>query len=476
MFRIQSNLYADWRAQNGLVPLLREEQEVPPERLLQAVWFHQRVRRDDLRTLDGRALHVLHPGFWNREAGPDFRGAVVQFEDEAPCAGDVEVDLRSSGWRLHGHHANPNFKNVVLHVVWDGDATPSLPTLALKSVLDSPLHELGLWLASEAAHSFPLELLGQCCAPLRELTPERLDELLRQAAFIRLQAKAGQFQARARQAGWEQALWEGLFRALGYKQNVWPMQRLGELRDRILPADTQASTRVIQARLLGIGGLLPAELKGSPSSSVSHVRGLWDLWWREREIFHDCALPRSLWKFNSLRPANHPQRRLALAAHWLAAGKIPALVEKWCVLDVTETDLSESLFRVLQAPADEFWSRHWTLRSKRFTQAQPLLGATRVTDLAINVILPWLWVRAVEGRNESLRAEMERRYHAWPAAQDNAVLRLARRRLLGEESRRKFPYAALQQGLLQVVKDFCEHSNAVCAQCRFPDLVRGWPS
>jgi hypothetical protein len=28
--------------------------------------------------------------------------------------------------------------------------------------------------------------------------------------------------------------------------------------------------------------------------------------------------------------------------------------------------------------------------------------------------------------------------------------------------------------LLQIMRDFCEHSNAVCAECPFPDLVRNW--
>jgi hypothetical protein len=26
--------------------------------------------------------------------------------------------------------------------------------------------------------------------------------------------------------------------------------------------------------------------------------------------------------------------------------------------------------------------------------------------------------------------------------------------------------------LLQIVRDFCDHSNAVCADCSFPDVVR----
>jgi hypothetical protein len=104
------------------------------------------------------------------------------------------------------------------------------------------------------------------------------------------------------------------------------------------------------------------------------------------------------------------------------------------------------------------------------------LGATRVTDLAVNVVLPWLWIRAVEGRNDRLRQEMEQRYFSWPAAEDNALLRLARQRLLGGTSRKATPRAAAQQGLLQIVKDFCEHSNALCADCRFPELVRQWPA
>jgi hypothetical protein len=65
-----------------------------------------------------------------------------------------------------------------------------------------------------------------------------------------------------------------------------------------------------------------------------------------------------------------------------------------------------------------------------------VLGDARVTDLAVNVILPWLWIRAVEGKNEKIRREVERRFFAWPAAEDNSVLKLARQRLLGTANAR----------------------------------------
>ena len=475
MLAFPSNHYAEARRQTGFLPRLREGGDPPPERLLQSIWFQQRLCRDQLRTLDGRALRVLHPGHWNHEAGPDFREAVLQFDGEPPLTADVEIDLLPSGWHGHGHDRNPHYRRVALHVVWAAERSSALPTLALQPVLDAPLDELALWLGSEAGKALPLEFLGQCCAPLQELPAERLQELLRQAALTRLQGKAARFQARARQAGWEQALWEGLFRALGYKQNLWPMQRLAEERSRWCPETSRPDARTLQARLLGIGGLLPAELTRTQAATDDYLLQLWELWWRERDAFAEAALPRSLWKFNGIRPANHPQRRLALAAHWLARGGVPDALQRWCATPCAEVELLPALLETLQVVEDEFWSTHWTLRSAGLAKSQPLLGAARVTDLAVNVVLPWLWVRAVEGQNDAIRVEMERRYFAWPAAEDNAVLKLARQRLLGGVSARRFRGAAAQQGLLQVVQDYCEHSNALCAECRFPELVRQWP-
>jgi hypothetical protein len=465
-----SQFYSEWRASQHCFAAFREG-DTPPEHLVQNIWHHQRLRRDDLRLVDGRPLRVLHPGFWNHGAGPDFSGAVLQIANEPPVTGDVEVDLEPGGWRGHGHDRNPNFSKVRLHVVWDGVSKTSMPTLALKDFIDAPIAELALWLASDAAKDYPPQLLGQCARPLRDLSPVQVEQLLNEAALVRLQRKAHDLHARARHSGWEQALWEGMLRALGYKQNVWPMQRIGELRARLAGKHSILET---QARLLGVSGLLPNELTRRQRSADNYLRTVWDHWWRERDTFEDCALPKTLWRLNGLRPANHPQRRLALAAHWSADARLFKRMENWFSTAQPDTALDTTLLKSLQPDADNFWSRHWTLRSAPMPKSQPLLGATRVTDLAINVVLPWLWVRAREGANAKLQAEAERRYFAWPAAEDNTVLRLARDRLLGGRKQARLNSAALQQGLLQVVRDFCDHSNALCDGCKFPELVRNW--
>lgn len=467
------NFYLEQRANRFDLPALNERPGWPSERLLQSAWFHQRLLRERLCTLDGRAVRVLHPGFWNREAGPDFRDAMLQIGNELPSIGDVEIDLQSSGWHEHGHDRNPAFKRVALHVVWEGGTSETMPVLVLKDFLDAPLPELALWLGTEAADKFPADLLGRCATPLSRLPTDQLAELLRQAALARLQRKAADLEARARQSGWEQSLWEGLLRALGYKHNTWPMLRLAELRP-VLGASRPASALAWQSRLFGVSGLLPQDLAHDKGGTDAYLRQIWDAWWRERSEFHEFILPRSLWHLAGIRPANHPVRRLALASCWWSSNALLANLERWFTTPVSDRELAPSLLEKLQVADDEFWSRHWTFRSARMDNPQPLLGERRATDLAINVLLPWFWVRAKEGKNPKLMQEAESRYLAWPPAQDNAVLRLARQRLLGGPMPPTMQTAAMQQGLMQIVRDYCNHSNALCADCPFPDLVKAF--
>ena len=479
MSPLTENFYAGWRLRSDLSNVLRDENRPPPERLLQAIWRHQRLHRDRLQTADGQTVRVLHPGFVSVEGGPDFRDAVIQIGDAAPCSGDVEIDLCVGGWRAHGHDRSPAFENVLLHVVWDGARSlpGAPPILPLVHSLDAPLAELAVWLENESPRVLPENLRGQCCAVLSELEEPLQTRLLDSAARVRFQAKAEQFRTRARHVGWEQSLWEGLFRALGYKHNAWPMQNLAESRLRWQSGAESAFA--LQARLFGISGLLPVELPRMSAGRDSYLRRLWDRWWRERDEFSDCILPRTIWKFHGLRPANHPQRRLALMAHWLAAGDLIQKLETWCAMEISEdrigpARLVDSLREILQVGSDEFWSWHWTFRSARLKRPQPLLGDARVTDLAVNVILPWLWTRAAEGKNENLQRVTEQRYAVWPKAEDNSILKLARQRLLGNGRSRALRSASAQQGLIQITRDFCEHSNAICKNCRFPEWVRNW--
>jgi hypothetical protein len=385
----------------------------------------------------------------------------------------VEIDLVPGAWRGHGHDGNPAYRGVILHVVWEGEARAAgcLPTLELRPVLDATVEELEDWLG--AGVQLPPALPGRCATPFCGLPDAVRGDLLRQAALVRLRRKGDELGARARQVGWDQALWEGLFGALGYRRNVWPMRRLAEVVPRLASPSLPASPLLTEARLLGLAGLLPLDADRGRSPSGVRVRELWDLWWREREDFAEVALPRAVWNLAGLRPANQPPRRLALAARWLHLGSptLPERLQAWFREELPDRRLRVSLVEALRVEDDAFWSWHWTFRSARLPRPRPLLGAARATDLGMNVILPWFWVRARMGGNEGLRRRAEGRYLAWPCGQDNAVLRLAWQRFGGRDAPRSPRTAAQQQGLLQIVRDFCDETNALCEGCGFPALL-----
>ena len=274
--------------------VLREGHTPPPEHLLQQIWQYQRIHRGELRTTDGRRVAVLHPGFMNLEAGPDFQQAHIQVGRAAPVECDVEIDVASGGWQQHG-------------------VPTDLPVVELKDQLDAPVGELSHALG-QAPTAQPPGTLGRCAAPLTDLPTDDVHALLGQAAETRLRAKAGALAAVAARTDWRQALWEGLFTALGYKQNSWPMRRLAELLPELGQADEPV---VLLARMLGVGGLLPDQLDRDKLTN-RYLRTLWDQWWRDRDRLAKRILPRDVWTFHGLRPANRPERRLALAACWLS--------------------------------------------------------------------------------------------------------------------------------------------------------------
>ena len=120
---------------------------LPPitEKQLARLWERRAARSRALRTERGSRIRVLYPGRPGVTAGPDFRNALLLVEDQGLVQGDVEVHLRQRDWRPHGHHEDPNYNGVALHVALEttgasaGTVSGAEPPLVeLRGLLDDP--------------------------------------------------------------------------------------------------------------------------------------------------------------------------------------------------------------------------------------------------------------------------------------------------------------------------------------------------
>ena len=76
-----------------------------------------------LVTESGQSLNVIYPGKTNDLPGSDFQDAVITIGGQT-IKGNIEVHVKSGDWRTHGHHRNPAYNGVVLHVVmWHSQKT-----------------------------------------------------------------------------------------------------------------------------------------------------------------------------------------------------------------------------------------------------------------------------------------------------------------------------------------------------------------
>lgn len=434
------------------------------ERFLQILWNEQRFN-GNLKTTDGRDLLVVFPGVWNVSAGPDFRGAVLEI-DGTSVIGDVEIHRTRGDWGRHGHSENPDYAGVVLHVFWQDDlpgTDPPAASLLLQDYVSDPLRELMSELAVNE-YSYARKLSpGACSMAWAFSDDESLSRLLRVAGLTRLEAKALRLQRRSLLAGANQAVYEALFEALGYRANREAFRQLAQ-ETPIADLAKFASRSAVEAVLFGRAGLLPDPTLVRVSTFWNgRIQELWDIWWRTG--LSTLTLP---WRRSGLRPLNAPERRLAAGIELLyraefdIAGRVSELA----------ADLSEPVDLIRQLNALLTLNSEWE-NSRTFADTLPhptaLIGRDRRNDIVVNVFLPFLVAEATRMRRPLLAERARNAYLCVPRLQENHLIREAAHRFLVPPSRLQdiVRSACEQQGLLEIYRSFCGVLNCDCEICPF---------
>lgn len=433
---------------------------LPDELTLQSLWFAGQFGRDFVTT-DGRPVHIVQFGVWNRSAGPDFLNAAVEI-DGSPCSGPLELDTRSLDWEQHGHASNPAFDATCLHVVFEdsqsafftrtsaGREVPRvvIPTANVVDVLRSPRYSTAL------AHP------GACSTPLAAMSAENVKTLLAGAARHRMEIKSRRLLSSVDVLGWQETLWQGFARVLGYRPNALTFSLLAQ---RLPIKRLRREPELAEARLFGTAGLLSADLhERAPSHSQDYLRELWDSWWTVRQD-HEMTKDRDLtWQYHGIRPTNHPHRRLgALAAIALQWGKVSHFCRR-------EPDLRK-IVRELASLEHPFWSQQYTLLSKPGAKKMAIFGKSRAQEFLTNILLP------LRLHDDGKTWTSFLKIAAPPA---NEKVQKAAVRIFGKRSDAPdFLKKAYQhQALLQIYDDFCLQDSTDCAACLFPRDLKAFPN
>jgi len=467
--QIRNQLFQE-QAPSGIAPTLLRDADsnyVPipiSERLVQCIWFDQRLAAGPLTTTEGRPVRVIFPGWWNLERGPDFHHATIQIGAEPARTGAIEIHLRADDWFHHRHDHDPLYQDVILHVVlWSAGshrAPRGIPQIVLEHQLAAPLEQLHDEIDLEAYPHNAAGHGGQCSQILPDLPADKVRELLAEAGDERFLTKTRRFTRWLQRTSPEQTFYEGWMEALGYKANKQAFRTLAQ-RTPVTLLDGQH----LAPLLFGLANFLPRTAGGD-----AYAKRLWSRWWKLRPDYEEQILPLTAWRLHGIRPANHPHRRLGAAVALLK--RHPNLMEK--VIGAIESDGDPAkLFANIR---DDYWSRHFTLAGKAQAKDTELIGAARATEIVTNIILPFAAALAEQRGDPALVAQVKSRYAGNRPAPSNSILRLAGQQLFAAATTaRKFtPTARHQQGLIQIFQDFCLNDKSACANCQFPELVRRW--
>jgi len=421
------------------------------EKLIAHIW--QRHLATNLVTDAGQQFQVIYPGRISHTSGCDFRDAIFTINGKT-TRGDIEVHVKSSHWYSHGHHRDPKYNKIALHIVWWHDSrspirlqnSKSVPTICLNPLFTSPLK------LNQLANP------SSCPQARSYSNTKSLNELLITAGEKRFAAKVAFFRKAldAEEAG--QVLFRGIARALGYAQNSEPCEQLANrLSLGFLEKLEPKADATRQAWILGTAGLLPSQRRKSVEGrEIERLEAIW------QSTGVAETMKETDWCFFRVRPNNFPTRRLVALSYLLARYHRTGLLR--AILSLTNKAPSGAehqwLENGLTIPSRGYWKNHldFGVATKRNSA---LLGHEKASEMVINIILPFVYAWGEVASEPKLKEKASEIYRRYPEPGDNETTHHMKQQLLLKPGIHLS--APQQQGLIHLFRAYCRYRN--CTEC-----------
>jgi hypothetical protein len=357
--------------------------------------------------------------------------------DGALLRGDVEMHVRASDWRQHGHQTDPRYNGVIFHVASEGDADAitaagvKVPLVVLGRLAIPSLPVLDL--SPSDAVAVPDN--GECASASAVPGPMAVANLLPQvplgeAGDRRFLAKSSGFQAALRTRSRDDVMWSAVLDGLGYARNRRGFRTLGSRLTwgslAIACEGLNPAPREMQQLLSWAAGLTarPQQRAGAAGIAAERLGSL--------------PGSRPEWVRSAGRPANHPSRRVAAAAvlahRWLQSDGPSESLERAVLAAVDPRELARALVVQGEGPDNSY------------------LGPGRASTIVVNAVLPCLHAIAFEAGRWHLAEGCIALYRTFPRLPENGIEREARRLLKMAGRPATAATARDQQGLLYLYR------------------------
>lgn len=410
------------------------------EKLLHTIWQYSLYQTHELKTTSGELVTVIHTGYYNTNAGPDFLQAKVKIGDTI-LAGQVEIHINSSDWQKHGHSNDDAYKNVILHIVYNDDSPdilPNIPVLCIKEYIPSDILVKYQYLIYEQ-RKIPC---GENVNTVKEITIE--------SWFTRMLAERWE----EKLTGWEDVfaetkndwstlLYYRLAANFGFKVNADVFQMLAMSLPLKVLAKHRANLLQVEALLFGQAGMLGEEFKDVyPNALQTEYLFL-------RKKYKLEPVSPHLWKFMRMRPANFPTIRIAQFA--MLIHQSVHLFSK-----VIDTSSLKEIVDLFQVQASQYWNTHYRFDETADREQVKRLGKSSVQNIIINTIAPLKFLYASAQGTDQQKEEALKLLDDLPAEQNNIIR-------LWQEINRSPANASQSQAQIQLYNNYC--SKKKCMDC-----------
>ena len=427
------------------------------EKLLQFIWQFQYFNKSELGTIDGEKVQIQFAGQLNTNQGPDFSDAKIVI-GKTTWAGTVELHIKTSDWNRHNHQNDKNYKNVILHVVWEDDGVGNSVLIKenLNSVQVTTEH-------SSVNHIPVLELKGR----VSKILLLRYEELMHSNSFIpcensistvkeitwkswkdrllveRLVRKSQPIESSLNQNNfhWEESFWWQLARNFGIKVNADAFEAIARSISINMLAKHKTQIHQLEALLLGQAGLLDAKFADDyPLMLQKEYK-----FYKNKYSFNPINLPVF---FLRMRPGNFPTIRLAQLA--MLVHDSAHLFSK-----IREADAVKDVKAWLDVTANDYWHYHYKF-DEESAYRKKKLGAAMIDNIIINTVCPVLFAYG-NYHNDNKYKEKALKWLEETSAEKNNITK--RFQQLGVENKTAFD----SQGLIELKNEYCNKKR--CLEC-----------